>query len=104
MKKIFKSKKTRKINLKKIVLMILISFFSSFLLSKISFFKSDEFINLLRDISINKIYGKDVKLNGKYLINVALTSFDDIKFTKEVFKQSDKVTNNITPRIYIYNT
>jgi len=104
MKKIFKSKKTKKINLRKIVLMLSISFFSSFLLSKLGFFKRDDFINLLKNTSLNKIYTNDIKLNGKYLINVALTNFDDIKFTKEVFKQSDKVTTNITPRIYIYNT
>jgi len=104
MKKIFKSKKTKKINIKKIVLMLTISFFSSFLLSKLKIFKSDEFINLLKDTSINKIYNKEIKLNGKYLINVALTNFDDIKFTKEVFKQSNKVTTDVTPRIYIYNT
>lgn len=105
MKKIFKSRKTKKINLRKIVLMLFISFFSSFLLSKLDYFQNEDFINLLKNTSINKIYNKNIKLNGKYLINVALTNFDNIEFTKEVFKQNEKKDSSIdTPRIYIYNT
>jgi len=104
MKKIFKSKKTKKIKLKKIVLILLISFFSAYFLSKIDIFKSDEFISLLKNTSLNKIETTKIKFNGKYLINVALNNFDDIKFTKEVFRQSEKKKEELSPRIYIYNT
>ena len=76
--KIFKSKKIKKLKIKKIVLLLLISFFSAFSLSKLEIFKNDTFINILKYISINKIYKSNIKFNGKYLINIALTNFDDI--------------------------
>jgi len=104
MKKIFKSKKTKNINLRKIVLMLLISFFSSYYLSKLNIFKNNEFIDLLKNTSLNKVYKTNIKLNGKYLINIALSNFNDIKFTKDVLKQSEKEKINSKPRIYIYNT
>lgn len=102
MKKIFKSRKTKRINFKRIVFLLLISFFSSYFLSKLDYFKNEDFLNLLKNTSVNKIYNRDIRLNGKYLINIALTNFEDIKFTKEVFKQEEKGENK--PRIYIYNT
>ena len=101
--KIFKSKKIKKLKIKKIVLLLLISFFSAFSLSKLEIFKNDTFINILKYISINKIYKSNIKFNGKYLINIALTNFDDIEFTKEVFKQEKEDKKN-NPVIYIYNT
>ena len=53
--KIFKSKKIKRLKIKKLVLLLLISFFSAYFLSKLSILKSDIFVNLLKDISINKI-------------------------------------------------
>lgn len=103
MKKIFKSKKIKTLRLKKSVLLLLISFFTAYNLSKLNIFKSDNFIKLLKNTSVNKITSSNIKFNGKYLINVALTNFDDIEFSKEVFKQSEKKVNN-NPIIYIYNT
>lgn len=104
MKKIFKSKKTKTLKLKKIVIILLISFFSSYLLSKLSIFDNENFISFLKNTSMNKITKSNVKFNGEYLINIALTNFDDIKFTKEVFKQSETNKYLENPRIYIYNT
>ena len=101
--KIFKSKKIKRLKIKKLVLLLLISFFSAYFLSKLSILKSDIFVNLLKDISINKITKNDIKLNGEYLINIALNNFKDIEFTKEVFKQ-ENIESNIKPIVYIYNT
>lgn len=104
MKKIFKSKKNNNTILKKIILILLISFFSAYILSKIEIFKSDNFINILKNTSINKLNTIDLNLKGEYLLNIGLTSFDDITFTKEVFKQTETPKNNKKPRVYIYNT
>lgn len=104
MKKIFKSKKNNNLTFKKIIILLLISFFSAYILSKIEIFKSDKFINILKNTAINKLNTINLKIKGEYLLNIGLTSFDDITFTKEVFKQTEKQKNNRTPRIYIYNT
>lgn len=102
MKRIFKSKRNNKINIKKILLLLLISFFSSFLLSKIDFFKDDKFIKVLKNTGLNKINSVNLNLKGEYLLNVGLTTFKDITLTKEVFKEKEK--EELEPRIYIYNT
>lgn len=104
MKKIFKSKKTKKINLKKLVFMLFISFLLSYFLSNMNIFKNEYFINMLKDVSLNKISNRKININGKYLLNVALTTFEDINFTKKVFKEENKKNISNTPRIYIYNT
>ena len=103
MKKIFKSKKNYNKLLKTIIILLLISFFISLLLSKLNILKNDKFINVLKNTSINKITPTNIKFNGKYLINIALTNFDNIKFTKEVFKQDNAISTK-QPVIYIYNT
>lgn len=104
MKKIFKSKKTKTLKLKKTVLLLIISFFSAFIFSKLNIFKNENFINFLRNTSMNKITTSNIKFNGDYLINIALTNFNDIKFDNEVFKQSEVKEEINLPRIYIYNT
>ena len=104
MKKIFKSKKNKSIYIKKIILLLLISFFVSYILSRISIFKNNNFIELLKNTSMNEIKSNDLNIKGEYLINVGLTTFDDIKFTKEVFKQSNIKKDIGEPKIYIYNT
>ena len=101
MKKIFKSKKNKSIYIRKIFLMLLISFFLSFLLS---IFKSEYFINILKNTSVNEIENNKLNIKGEYLLNIALSTFDNIRFTKEVFKQVEKKENIENPRIYIYNT
>ena len=103
MKKIFKSKKTKNIKLKKGVLLFLISFLCSYFLSKLSIFYNEDFIDLLKYTSMNKISNANIKFNGEYLVNIALTNFEQIKFTKEVFKEKVKNIDN-NPIIYIYNT
>ena len=104
MKKIFKSRKIKKFTINFLVKLLLISFFFAFILSKFDVFYKDNFIYKLKNISLSEIEFDNIKLNGEYLINVGLSSFDDIKFTKEVFKQIDIEKDNINPRIYIYNT
>jgi len=104
MKKIFKSKKRKKIKLKKGIKLLLISFLCAYLLSKINIFHSNKLIDLLKNTSLNKITKTNIKLNGEHLINIGLSTFDDITFTKEVFKQQEKKESIKTPRIYIYNT
>ena len=103
MKKIFKSKKNNNKKIKKIILLLLISFFSSLILINIKIFKNENFINLLKNSSINKLTKPNIKFNGTYLINIALTNFDNIKFTKSVFKQNT-ISKTKQPTIYIYNT
>ena len=104
MKKIFKSRRIKKFKLNFLVKLLLISFFLSFFLSKFNIFYNEKFINKLKKISLNEIEISDIKLNGEYLINIGLSSFDDIEFTKEVFKQKEISKSKISPRIYIYNT
>jgi len=104
MKKIFKSKKNNKKNIKKMLLLLLISFFSAYFLSKVEILKSEEFINLLKNTSMNKLNNINLNLKGEYLLNVGLSTFDKITFTREVFKQKEKDNKNINTRIYIYNT
>lgn len=104
MKKIFKSKTNNNINLKKILILLFISFFSAYFLSKLNIFKTEEFINLLKNTGINKINTFDFKFKGDYLLNVGLSTFDEIKFTKDVFKQTNNEKDNLQSRIYIYNT
>lgn len=102
MKKIFKSKKLKQLKIKKIILLLLISFFSAYILSKAEIFNNTKIINYLKLTSLNKINIKKIKFNGENLINVGLSTFNDITFTKEVFKE--KINKEINPRVYIYNT
>ena len=104
MKKIFKSKKNKKINKKKILLMLLISFSFAFIISKINILKNIKFINLLKKTSVNELTLKDINLKGEYLINIGLNNFEKIKFNKVTFKQNNKEEKELNPRIYIYNT
>lgn len=104
MVKIFKSKKNNDVSLKKILILLFISFFCAYALSKLELFKSDKFINILKNTSINKLNNIDLNLKGKYLLNIGLQTFDEIRFTKEVFKETEKNTENLNTRIYIYNT
>lgn len=104
MKKIFKSKRVKSIYIKKIVILLLISFFASYALSKIKLFNNNNFIELLKNTSMNEIKNNNFNIKGEYLINVGLTTFNDIKFTKEVFRQNNIKKNIGEPRIYIYNT
>ena len=104
MKRIFKSKRNNNINLKKIIVLLLISFFSAYFLSKLNIFKSEKFIDILKNVSMNKINPIDISFKGEYLLNVGLSTFKDITFTKEVFQQTEKKKEDLSPRIYIYNT
>lgn len=103
MMKIFKSKKNRLLNIKKILVLLLISFLISFFISKIPIFKNNKVINILKKTSLNEIPNVSFGIDAKYLLNIGFNTFDDIKFSKEVFKQTKKdiKTNNI---IYVYNT
>ena len=103
MKKIFKSKKNYKRNFKRLVLILLISFFSAHFLNKIPIFKNKNIINLFKHTSMSEIENNNLKFNGTYFLNVGLNSLENIKFEKEVFKQNTKKNNNDV-RIYIYNT
>jgi len=102
--KIFKSKRIKKIRLRKIIKLLLISFLCAYILSKVKVFKNEKIINILKKTSMNEIVETNIKLKGEYLINIGLNTFDDIKFTKEVIKQEKKEEKELTPRIYIYNT
>ena len=104
MKKIFKSKKYKRISYRKIIFILLISFSFAFLLSKLSIFKNNRFINLLKKTSVNELDFKNINIKGEYLINVGLTNFDKIKFDKVMFKEVDKDEEELKPRIYVYNT
>lgn len=103
MKKIFKSKKYKRISYRKIIFILLISFSFAFILSKLSIFKNNNFINLLKKTSVNELDFKNINIKGEYLINVGLTNFDKIKFDKVMFKEVDK-DEELKPRIYVYNT
>ena len=104
MKRIFKSKRNNNIKLKKIFVLLLISFFSAYFLIKLNIFKSEKFIDVLKNFSMNKINPIDINIKGEYLLNIGLSTFKDITFTKEVFKQTEKKIEDLSPRIYIYNT
>lgn len=104
MKKIFKSKKNKHISIKKIILILLISFSFSYLLSRLSILKNNNFITLLKKTSMNELYTKNINFKGEYLINVALNNFDKIRFDKVMFKESEKEDTELKTRIYIYNT
>lgn len=104
MKKIFKSKKYKRISYRKIIFILLISFSFAFMLSKLSIFKNNRFINLLKKTSVNELDFKNISIKGEYLINVGLTNFDKIKFDKVMFKEVDKDEEELKPRIYVYNT
>ena len=104
MKKIFKSKKYKRISYRKIIFILLISFSFAFMLSKLSIFKNNRFINLLKKTSVNELDFKNINIKGEYLINVGLTNFDKIKFDKVMFKEVDKDEEELKPRIYVYNT
>lgn len=104
MKKIFKSKNNNNISIKKILILLLISFFSAYFLSKLEIFKNEKFINILKNTSINKLNNINLNLKGEYLLNIGLSTFKEITFTKEVFMTTEKDNITRTPRIYIYNT
>ena len=104
MKKIFKSKKYKRISYRKIIFILLISFSFAFILSKLSIFKNNNFINLLKKTSVNELDFKNINIKGEYLINVGLTNFNKIKFDKVMFKEVDKDEEELKPRIYVYNT
>lgn len=104
MKKIFKSKTNNKNKLKTIFLLLFISFFSAYFLSKLKIFNNDKFIELLKKTGMNEISETGINLKGIYLINVGLSTFDNIKFTKEVFMQEDIQKEELENKIYIYNT
>ncbi len=104
MKKIFKSKKYKRISYRKIIFILLISFSFAFILSKLSIFKNNRFINFLKKTSVNELDLKNINIKGEYLINVGLTNFDKIKFDKVMFKEVDKDEEELKPRIYVYNT
>ena len=104
MKKIFKSRKYKRISYRKIIFILLISFSFAFLLSKLSIFKNNRFINLLKKTSVNELDFKNINIKGEYLINVGLTNFDKIKFDKVMFKEVDNDEEELKPRIYVYNT
>ncbi len=104
MKKIFKSKHKNKNKFKKIFVLLLMSFFAAYFLSKLEIFYNKNFIELLKKTGMNKIVETGINLKGEYLINVGLSTFDDINFTKEVFKQEEVVKEKLINKIYIYNT
>ena len=104
MKKIFKSKTKNKNKFKKIFVLLLISFFAAYFLSKLEIFHNKDFIELLKKTGMNEIGETGINLKGEYLINVGLSTFEDIKFTKEVFKQEEKEEDKLINEIYIYNT
>ncbi len=104
MKKIFKSKKKHQIKLNGIYKFLLISFLIAFFLSRLKIFSNKNFINVLKDTSTNKINISNIDFKGEYLLNIGLTNFNNIKFTKEVFKSVEKKKKVLDERIYIYNT
>ena len=104
MTKVFKSKRRLKIKIKKILLLLLISFFSAFLLSKIKIFKNSKFIDLLKYTSTNTLKNNSINLKGTYLLNIGLNTFDNIKFDKTVYKEVNKKKNKGKKIIYVYNT
>lgn len=104
MKKIFKSKKKHQIKLNGIYKFLLISFLIAFFLSRLKIFNNKNFINVLKDTSTNKINISNIDFKGEYLLNIGLTNFNNIKFTKEVFKSVEKKKKVLDERIYIYNT
>ena len=102
MKKIFKSRSIKKKHIKKIILFLIISFFSAYYLKKIPILHSNKIISILKNTSINKIELNNINLKGTYLLNIGLNTFDNIKFDNIVYKNIKKEIGN--PRIYIYNT
>ena len=104
MKKIFKSKVSRKNKYKKKLILLLISFFAAYFLSKFNIFSSDSFVKILRYISMNNIENNGINFKGEYLINIGLSTFDDITFSKKVFKQEEIKKETLENKIYIYNT
>ena len=104
MKKIFKSKTSSKKKFKKIFVLLLMSFFSAYFLNKLEIFHNEKFIELLKKTGMNEITETGIDLKGEYLINVGLSTFDDITFTKDVFKQGEIQKENLENKIYIYNT
>ena len=102
MKKIFKSKKNKKRYFKKIISVLLISFLLLYFRGKIFINKNDRIIDLLKYTSLNQINNTNIKLKGTYLLNIGLNSFNDIRFSKEVFKEEKRKLGEV--RIYIYNT
>ena len=104
MKKIFKSKKNLKIHIKKFIFLLLISFFSAFILSKLKIFKNNNYIDLLKYTSTNTLINTNLNLKGTYLLNIGLTTFDNIKFDKNIYKKVEKKSINSKKTIYIYNT
>lgn len=106
MKKIFKTRKTYKFKYKKFLKLCIISFFSAFILSRLDIFSNDKFINILKNSSISKIDFKNLNFKGEYLLNIGLNTFDDIKFSKTVFKEEtiEKENTKLPIRVYIYNT
>ncbi len=106
MKKIFKSKKKLNFKLSNKLKLLLISFSITFFIYRFDIIKSEKFINFVKNISLNKINIKKLDLKSKYLLNIGLNTFDDISFTKEVFKEKEKVVSEEapTPLVYIYNT
>ena len=104
MKKIFKSKKNKNNSLKKVLLLLLISFFSAYILSKLDIFHNEKFVEMLKRTSMNELSIANIRLKGDYLINIGLSTFSDINFTKEVFIQKDQEKKELDNMIYIYNT
>lgn len=104
MKKIFKSKVGKKNKYKKKLILLLVSFFAAYFLSKFDIFGSDSFIKMLKNVSMNEIENNGINFKGEYLINVGLSTFDDITFTKEVFKQDVIKKEMLENKVYIYNT
>ena len=102
MNKIFKSKKSKKKHIKKIISMLLISFLCAIILRKLPIFNNINFINKLKYIGLNEI-NSDVKLKGNYFLNIGLNSLDKVKFEKVIVKESKK-NNTSDIKIYIYNT
>ncbi|MBQ3021150.1 MAG: stage II sporulation protein P [Bacilli bacterium] len=105
MRKIFKSRTNNKSFIKKFIMLLLISFFSAYFLNKINLFHNERFTNLLKKISMNELINSELEFKGQYLFNIALSTFDNIKFTKEVFQNVEVEKNEDNDAvIYIYNT
>ena len=102
MKKIFKSKKNKKRYFKKMISVLLISFLLLYFSGKKIITKNEGVIDLLKYTSLNQINNTNIKLKGTYLLNIGLNSFNDIRFSKEVFKEEKRKLGEV--RIYIYNT
>lgn len=107
MKKIFKSRKSKKIKISKKFKLLLISFLIALILSRSKVFKNNNFLEFIKNTSLNQINLKKINFKGQYLLNVGLSSFDDITFSKEVFKEeknNQDEQKDLKTRVYIYNT